>query len=160
MDLGSSERYNNEGRDNLNKSTMLPRPEDNGPIEKGRKNMKLQEIIDLLEAEEHFKPENFEDDIQAVAASDLMSDVLASTGEPKLLLTGLATKQSIRTASILDIRTVVIVRGKTPHPKTVEMAEDNDITLLGTKKSMFLCCALLYNSGLSGTNIDREEFID
>lgn len=117
--------------------------------------MQIKEIAKILEAEIIYIPDDFDRDITRVAASDLMSDVLADTGEFKLLLTGLNTQQVVRTALIMDLPGVVIVRGKVPNEKTVQMAKENEIPLLATKKTLFTCSALLFNAGLKGV----DEFL-
>jgi predicted transcriptional regulator len=93
-----------------------------------------------------------EDKADLVAASacgaDLMSDVMAFVKDRVLLLTGLVNPQVIRTAELLDIRSIIFVRGKTPSRDMIDMAEESDIILAGTKLPMFLACGKLYEGGL------------
>eukprot|EP00831_Metopus_contortus_P041687 TRINITY_DN32765_c0_g1_i1.p1 TRINITY_DN32765_c0_g1~~TRINITY_DN32765_c0_g1_i1.p1 ORF type:complete len:131 (-),score=31.55 TRINITY_DN32765_c0_g1_i1:80-472(-) len=86
------------------------------------------------------------------AASDvykrqLMSDVLAFTheGDSTVLITALSNSQTLRTAEMVDIKVVIIVRGKTIDKQLIELAEENGITLLRTEDAMFEVC-LLYTS--------------
>jgi hypothetical protein len=77
-----------------------------------------------------------------------MSDVMAFVKDKVLLLTGLVNPQVIRTAELLDIHAIIFVRGKAPSRDMIEMAEDADIILGGTKLPMFLSCGKLYEAGL------------
>ena len=68
--------------------------------------------------------------------------------EKVLLLTGLVNPQVIRTAALLDIHAIIFVRGKSPSRDMIDMAEESDIILAGTKLPMFLSCGKLYEAGL------------
>lgn len=90
--------------------------------------------------------------------ADLMSDALMimstvtdhSTLEKGALITGLATNQSIRTAEMLDVGVVLLVRGKVPADPVVELASESGILLLGTKKTMFNASGMMYERGVRG----------
>jgi hypothetical protein len=49
---------------------------------------------------------------------------------------------------LLDIKAIIFVRGKVPGRDVIEMAEQADIILGGTKLSMFLACGKIYEAGL------------
>ena len=87
-------------------------------------------------------------EIASACGADLMSDVMAFVKDKVLLLTGLVNPQVIRTAELLDIHCIIFVRGKAPSREMIEMAEQSDIILGGTKLSMFLSCGKLYEAGL------------
>ena len=87
-------------------------------------------------------------EIMSACGADLMSDVMAFVKERVLLLTGLVNPQVIRTAELLDIHCIIFVRGKTPGRDMIEMAEQSEIILGGTKLPMFLSCGKLYEAGL------------
>ena len=112
--------------------------------------MKIAQIIQLLDATVYHLPTSSEHEIRSVAACDLMSDVLANPSKDKILLTGLTNSQTIRTAALLDLCGVVIVRGKEPQPEAVELAKKMDMPLLGAKWSLFAACAKLHEAGLRG----------
>lgn len=84
-------------------------------------------------------------------ASDLMSDVLAFSQSGSLLLTGLATAQTVQTAFIADITAIVFVRGKRPNSEVIALAKERKIPLLGTQYSMFEASGILYRAGLPST---------
>ncbi|TVR62251.1 MAG: hypothetical protein EA426_02025 [Spirochaetaceae bacterium] len=81
-------------------------------------------------------------------ASDLMSDVLTLTAENVVLVTGLVSNQTIRTAAMADIPAVVLVRNKKATRDIVKLAEDSDIALIECNTSMFKAAGMLYEAGL------------
>jgi predicted transcriptional regulator len=87
-------------------------------------------------------------DVPRAYACDLMSDVLALCSPGALLITGLTNIQIVRTAQMLDIPSVLFVRGKTPMPETVSLADESGISLIVTNMSMFQACGILYKEGI------------
>jgi len=81
-------------------------------------------------------------------ASDLMSDVLRLDIEHMILLTGLANMQSIRTAEMADITCIILARGKNATCEMIELANENDITIIESPYSMFRIAGILYNNNL------------
>lgn len=77
-----------------------------------------------------------------------MSDVLTLTSNNVLFITGLCAPQTIRTAVVADIQTILIVRGKSIPASLVELAAENEITLIRTTFSMYRACGVLYAAGL------------
>jgi predicted transcriptional regulator len=111
--------------------------------------VKLREVIEVLAAEALFATDaHLELKITAVAASDLMSDILARARTPDLMLTGLATPQAVRTASVASVPAVMIVRGKTITPQMIALAEEDDIPLMATRHSLYGAAGLLWSQGL------------
>jgi len=115
--------------------------------------MKIDEVIKLLDAEIYTNVpyEHFE--ITAACGSDLMSDALAFGENKGILLTGLNNPQSIRTAEMMDIHCVVLVRGKEPDDGLVALANEKDIVVLKSKHSMYTSCGILYMAGLVGEEV-------
>jgi predicted transcriptional regulator len=110
--------------------------------------MTVAEAVTLLEGQ-FFSGEDKADLVVASACgADLMSDVMAFVKDRVLLLTGLVNPQVIRTAELLDIHAIIFVRGKAPSRDMIDMAEEADIILGGTKLPMFLSCGKLYEAGL------------
>lgn len=85
--------------------------------------------------------------------ADLMSDVLAFTHSGTLLLTGLTNPQVVRTCEMAGIRAIVFVRGKTPPPETLDLAQSKGIPLLASRFTMFETCGLLYARGLQSCGL-------
>jgi len=110
--------------------------------------MKVIEAVTLLEGQFFCGEENAEREIASACGADLMSDVMAFVKDQVLLLTGLVNPQVIRTAELLDIHVILFVRGKAPSRDMIEMAEEADIILAGTKHPLFISCGKLYEAGL------------
>lgn len=111
--------------------------------------MKLSEILRELKAKVLANDHKVEElQFELAAASDLMSEVLAIAKPGVLLITGLCTPQVVRTADVVGIQAVVIVRKETLPVETIEMAQASGIVLAVTKMSMFEACGRLYVKGL------------
>jgi len=91
-----------------------------------------------------------ESEIRSACGSDLMSDVLAFGRPGQVLLTGLASAQSVRTADIIGAKAIVYVRGKKPDEECVALATTKRIPLFTTRKMMYEACGILYGQGLPG----------
>jgi len=89
-------------------------------------------------------------DIEAVVASDGMSEILAFHRPHALMLTGLTNIQSVRTAMVADVHAIIFVRGKRPRENVIELARENHIPVLVTELGMFDSCGILYRAGLEG----------
>lgn len=119
--------------------------------------MKIREIKEILDAVIFAGEDKLDDEIIYGYSCDLMSDVLAYIKNNDLLLTGLVHPQVIRTAEMLDIKAIMIVRGKTPGDDIVEMAKDRGIVIMATRHSLFTASGLLYTNGLQGEEIGHYE---
>jgi predicted transcriptional regulator len=110
--------------------------------------MNLNEVISLLNARVICGEDKLQKNIASAFASDLMSDVLTIESDNLLLITGLANLQTIRTAEMSDISSILFVRGKRATPEMIELATENHITLLECEGSMFKTAGVLYNAGI------------
>jgi len=110
--------------------------------------MKVAEAVTLLEGQFFNGEDKAEREVTSACGADLMSDVMAFVKDRVLLLTGLVNPQVIRTAELLDIHAIIFARGKVPGRDMIEMAEESDIILAGTKLPMFISCGKLYEAGL------------
>ena len=109
--------------------------------------MTLKEIVNLLEA--HIVAGNIEGEVVETGfCSDLMSDVLTLDTDKMLLITGTANVQTIRTAEMADIRSILLVRNKKATDDMLKLAEESGIVILQTPFSSFRSCGILYTSGL------------
>ncbi len=81
-------------------------------------------------------------------ASDLMSDVLTLKNDNVVLITGLATMQTIRTAEMADINCIIFVRNKKVSPEMTDLAGEAGIELVECSYTMFRASGLLYQAGL------------
>jgi len=102
--------------------------------------------------------------IYSACASDMMSDVLAFTEPEALVITGLASRQTLRTVEIADAMAVVFVRGKRPAADIITEANKKKIPLMTTEFCMYDACGLLFNKGLCGVtkqvkkNLGKDDY--
>jgi len=127
--------------------------------------MKLKPVLNLLDAKQY----NLEcprciKEINYAFVCDLMSDALmllkqmpSYIGAHGALVTGLVTNQALRTAEILDLETIIFVRGKTPSQSVIDLADEIGITLIGTKLTMYKTSGLLFVNGVKSYESVLEE---
>ncbi len=126
--------------------------------------MKLSEIIKKYNFKVYTPELITEIELNYAFCSDLMSDALiilnSVTDErilaQSMLITGLTTNQSIRTAEMLDVNVVLLVRGKIPSLKVVDLAIESNIILLSTEQTMFNMSGLLYSDGIKGIYYNQQ----
>ena len=119
--------------------------------------MTLNEIKQILGAEEISDSGSAGKEIDTVCGCDLMSDVLTLNKSNSLLLTGLTNPQVIRTVEMADIEAVYFVRGKHPQTETIALAKEKQIPLLVTRLPMFEYCGTLYAEGICGYCSDNPK---
>lgn len=111
--------------------------------------MKLSEIVKILDAKVLVGGDRVDEiEIEVAGASDMMSDVLLIAKPGMLLVTGLNSPQVVRTASIVGIPVIAIVRKKSVPQETVEAAKQFGIVLLHSPIPMYVACGKLYEKGL------------
>jgi formate dehydrogenase assembly factor FdhD len=72
-------------------------------------------------------------------------------------VTGLVTNQALRTAEILDLETIIFVRGKNPTQSVIDLADEIGITLIGTQLTMYKTSGLLYMNDVKSHESVVEE---
>lgn len=110
--------------------------------------MRWSELMAALGAKTVVDAPDFE--VRNVAAADLLSDILATSKDDFVILTGQVSPQAIRTAITVGALGVIIVRGKQPLPETVGIAQNYGVPLALSDMKMFEACvaagASLWNS--------------
>jgi hypothetical protein len=126
--------------------------------------MKLSKIIEKYQCK-IYTPELLKDkEISYAFCADLMSDALMVMNSVKddrvlnesILITGLTTNQSIRTAEMLDMEVVLLVRGKIPSLKVIDLAKESNIILLSTEFTMFNTSGMMYQDGIKGIIYNQQ----
>jgi predicted transcriptional regulator len=112
--------------------------------------VKLREVKEILDAEVFVGGEQLDKEVKTAFAADLMSDVLAFATAGSLLLTGITNPQVVRTAEVLDIAAIILVRGKRPSQETIVLAQELKIPLLSTRYIMFETSGRLHERGIVG----------
>ncbi len=108
--------------------------------------MFLSEIAKLIDGKKLW---DFEDhDYKIAGASDMLSELLALAKENMILITGLCTPQMVRTADIVAVGAIVIVRGRQVPEVTVQIAKDMRIPMILTELTMYATCGKLFCAGL------------
>lgn len=110
--------------------------------------MKISELAAIVDGQILCNAEKADKEVTSAFASDMMSDVLAFVRDQGVLITGLTNPQVVRTAVMMDIDCIVMVRGKKPDENIVGLARDNDIVFIATDKGMFETAGRLYAAGL------------
>ncbi len=118
--------------------------------------MKISRIQEILGAQIIAGNGDVNDEVKYGYGCDLMSDVLAYVQSDVVLLTGLVHPQVIRTAEMLDIKAIVIVRGKQPGNDLIEMANRRDLVIMTTPHSLFTASGMLFDGGLKGEEIAHD----
>jgi len=112
--------------------------------------LKLRDVKEILDAEVIVGEDHLDLEVKTAFGADLMSDVLAFAKAGSMLLTGLTNTQVVRTANVLDIAAIILVRGKKPSTDTINLARDLNIPLLSTKYILFETAGRLYEKGIVG----------
>ncbi len=112
--------------------------------------MKLRDVKEILDADVIVGDDKLDMEVKTAFGADLMSDVLAFAKAGSILLTGLTNDQVIRTADILDIAAIVLVRGKRANTDTINLAKELKIPILSTKYILFETAGRLYAKGMVG----------
>lgn len=112
--------------------------------------MLLSTLSQILDAKVMVGEDKLYREVYYCCGSDLMSDVLAYVTQKVVLLTGLMNMQVVRTAEMMDIKTIVFVRGKIPSDNILKLAAAKDIVIMYTDHTLFTACGLLYTNGLKG----------
>jgi predicted transcriptional regulator len=115
---------------------------------KRKSSMKISEVMQILDAVSYCSGELLENEVHSACGSDMMSDVLAFVKDQAMLVTGLVNAQAIRTADMMDMCCVVLVRGKKPTEEMCALAGELGISLLSTDYPMYQACGRLYEAGL------------
>jgi len=110
--------------------------------------MRLRALVSLLTCEVACGQLALDREFATCFAADLMSDVLAFSTAHALLITGLATIQSVHTADVAECAGILLVSGKRPAPDALQLGLVKDIPILSTSRSMFEVCGMLYEHGL------------
>ncbi len=94
-------------------------------------------------------------EISCAVAADLMSNIMLDAPDGCLLITGLVNPQVIRTAEMMNIGAIALVKGKSATPQMIALADQRGIILMETEEPMYGACGKLYAAGLMFTDLDE-----
>lgn len=110
--------------------------------------MKIGELSEKIEGKVVCGEYRLGEEIACGFSSDLMSDVLTTSSDKLVLITGLSNVQLIRTAEMSDISYIVMVRGKKVSDEMLTLARENEMVLIETSYSMFRASGVLFSAGI------------
>jgi predicted transcriptional regulator len=112
--------------------------------------MTLLEVQQFLDAEVLVGGDRLDLEVSTAFAADTMSDLLAAGRAGSLLLTSMTSPQVIRTADILDVAAILMVRGKIPSQEVVRLAAELHLPVLATRYVLLEVAGRLYEKGFRG----------
>ena len=110
--------------------------------------MTLEEVLAIIDGKVVSRNVDLSAQVDMACGADLMSDVLAFSRSGAVLITGLASVQSVHTADVADLKAIVFVHSKRPAEPVADVARHQGIPLLTTGRFMFETCGLLFSHGL------------
>lgn len=128
-------------------STAVQKPRTDAQASASLPPLTLADVRDVLDARVIWCPDPTLP-IAGVVAADLMSDVLVDNRPGQVLLTSLVSVLTVRTAALVDFAGVVFVRGKTPAADVVALAQEKNMPVLVTGRTMFEAAGALYAAWL------------
>ena len=115
--------------------------------------MTIADMVRILNARVLLGGDKLDTPVYTACCSDLMSDVLAFVDEKTVLITGLTNPHVVRTSEMLDLKCLVVARGKVPTDDILESAEEQGLVVITTKATAFTACGMLYEAGLRGVPV-------
>jgi len=108
--------------------------------------MKLTELRDKLSL--NALNEIYENEIEGVFISDMVSDIVAGANSGNILVTIQTHKNLIATANLVDVPAIIYVRDKKPAQDVIELANRAKITLFTTNLDAWKLAIKLHEIGL------------
>ncbi|MBN2542678.1 serine kinase [bacterium] len=112
--------------------------------------MNVFELVEKLNFEIKAGKENLNNEITGGYASDLLSDVLANSGEGNLWITLQIHQNIVAIAELRNLAGIVIINNRQPDEDTIEKADRLGIPLLVSGLPAFELIGRLYSMGISG----------
>ncbi len=109
--------------------------------------MNLLQVSQTINGKIAFEPE-IRHTYSFAFASDLMSDVLRFHMEDTILITGLSTIQTLRTAEMSNVPCIVFARDKRVTDEMLELAKENHIAIITAASSVYEISGKLYQNGI------------
>ena len=107
--------------------------------------MTVREIVEKLNLKVFSGEKGLDREVKFGYASDLLSDVMGFAKEGSIWITLQTHKNVMAIATLKDLSAVVLVKGFEPEKETVEVSNDEEIPVLGTKDQTFELAGQIYN---------------
>ncbi len=111
--------------------------------------MKVKDLVKKLKLEVAAEG-NLEKEVSGGYVSDLLSDVMAQTGDGTIWLTIQTHENIIAVATLNDLAAIIITNEKQPTESTVVKANDQGVSILTAKENSFVVAGQLYKLGIKG----------
>ena len=111
--------------------------------------MKIEEIVNKLGLQV-ITPGDIGQEVTGGYAADLLSCVMAKAKAGNVWVTLQAHPNVVAVASLLNLAAVIVSEGMKPDIETVERAQDNGVTLLGSPQTTFAVVGQLSKLGVGG----------
>lgn len=108
--------------------------------------MTIDEVAEVLDGKILFRENNKNREVGFVVASDLMSDVLLVDQNDILLLTSLASDQSLRTAQIVGAMGVVVHNDKPLPASMQDVSRRLGISLVSSPLGKYDSCVRIHKA--------------
>ncbi|NLZ52710.1 MAG: AraC family transcriptional regulator [Thermoanaerobacteraceae bacterium] len=107
--------------------------------------MKLDEVQDILKLKLVTKTTNIDREIRGGYASDLLSWVMAHAKENDVWITIQSHQNVVAVASLLNLSAIIIAEDALIDDNTIKKAEQENIPIYSSDKSIYEVCGILYN---------------
>jgi hypothetical protein len=110
--------------------------------------MTVQDLVAELDLKV-FSPGDLGREVSGGYASDLLSCVMAKAQAGNVWVTLQAHPNVVAVASLLDLAAVIVTEAVRPDDDTVERAQQNQVTLLGSPQTTFALVGQLSARGIA-----------
>lgn len=107
--------------------------------------MTVKEIADKLNLKVFSGEKGLNKEIKSGYVSDLLSDVMGFAKEGAIWITLQTHKNIMAIATLKDLAAVVLVKGFEPEKDTMEVSNEENIPILGSKEQTFELAGKIYN---------------
>lgn len=107
--------------------------------------MTLKELVEELNLVVFVGEKHLDREIVGGYVSDLLSDVMGYANEGEIWITLQAHRNVVGIASLKELSAVVLVKDFKPDQEVIEVAEKEEVVILGTSMQTFDFAGKLYN---------------
>lgn len=107
--------------------------------------MNLKEMQEILNLKLVTKSTNLDRKVRGGYASDLLSWVMAHAKENEVWITIQSHQNIVAVASLLNLAAIIVAENVNIEENTIKKAEEENIPIYSSEKSIFELCGILYN---------------
>ena len=119
--------------------------------------MKLAEIVEAFDLDVKCCRDALDTGVACGYASDLLSDVLANSGEGAVWITLQTHQNIVAIAGMKGHAGIVLINGREPEEDTLVKAEQENVPIMVSKLSAFDLVGRLYEMGVRGAGSGNED---